>query len=172
MKDERCHPAVIKVFLVIMQDWTCIGGYLSSDEMNHLRYNSNSSIHVQKLFSRFNTSDWRHFGWCTNIYKIFEWLNWIILIFQQYLLHLEIKLLWDVSENIRNNRRSVRKIIWARMGMYKKNMTCNLSLSGIAVWVDEERMDLENIEYPFHCVRCHATNGCEMMIWNLVTGPW
>ena len=89
MKDGRCHLAVIKVFLVIMQDWICIGGYLSAGEMNHLLHNSNASIHVQKLFSRFITSDWGHFGWCTNIYKIFEWLNRIILIFQQYLLHLK-----------------------------------------------------------------------------------
>ena len=89
MKNGRCHLAVIKVFLIIMQDWICIGGYLSAGEMNHLLYNSNASIHVQKLFPRFNTSDWRHSGWCTNIYKLFEWLNWIILIVQHYLFHLK-----------------------------------------------------------------------------------
>ena len=89
MRNGRSQLAVIKVFLVVMQDWICVREYLSVSEMNHLWYNSNASIHVQNLFSWFITSDWGHFGWCTNIYKIFEWLNRIILIFQQYLLHLK-----------------------------------------------------------------------------------
>ena len=55
----------------------------------------------------------------------------------------------------------------------QKNMTCSLPVRGIIIWgvVWRGENGLENIEYAFHCVRYHVTNGCLMMMRDRVTGP-
>ena len=89
----------------------------------------NASYHVQNLFSWIITSDWGHSGWCTNKYELFEWINWIIWFFRIINFNWKIKWLSDASENIRNKRGSLRKIMWARMDMHE-NYDLQFTLEG------------------------------------------
>ena len=129
LKDGRCHVEVMNVIVVILLELICVGGYLSVGEMNHFWYNSNASYHVQNLFSWIITSDWGHFGWCTNKYELFEWVNWIFWFFRIINFNWKIKWLSDASENIRKKRGSLREIIWARMDMHE-NYDLQFALEG------------------------------------------
>ena len=106
-------------------------------------------------------------------YKSFGWINWIFWFSSIIYFIWKIKQLSDASENIRINRRSVRKITWARMDMHE-NYVLQFTLEGYnygGCMVERNGVELEKIDSPFHCVKYLVTNGFVIAVWGWITAP-